>query len=83
LNLVQPTGAPGSGSVAGRIEAVFERDAEIVGARIGIAAQDGRVVLTGTVRSWRERDLVERVAWSAPGVTDIEDRIIVLGNAAP
>ncbi len=72
-----------SGSVAGRIEALFERDAEIDGTRIGIAAQGGRVVLAGTVRSWRERDLAERVAWSAPGVTEVEDRMIVLRNTTP
>jgi osmotically-inducible protein OsmY len=72
-----------SGSVAGRIEALFERDAEIDGTGIGIAAQGGRVVLTGTVRSWRERDLAERVAWSTPGVTEVEDRMIVLRNTAP
>lgn len=70
-----------SGSVAGRIEALFERDADIDGTRIGIAAQGGRVVLTGTVRSWRERDLAGRLAWSAPGVIEIEDRMIVQRNA--
>jgi len=72
-----------SGSVAGRIKALFERDAEIDGTGIGITAQGGRVVLTGTVRSWRERDLAERVAWSAPGVTEIEDRVTVQGNPVP
>ena len=72
-----------SGSVAGRIEALFERHAEIDGTGIRIASQGGRVVLTGTVRSWRERDLAERVAWSAPGVTEVEDRVAVQGGAAP
>lgn len=70
-----------SGSVAGRIEALFERDAGIDETRISIAAQGGRVVLTGTVRSWRERDLAERLAWSAPGVTEIEDRMAVQRDA--
>ena len=71
-----------SGGVAGRIEALFERDAEIDGTGIGIAAENGRVVLTGTVRSWRERDLAERVAWSAPGVVQVEDYVVVHGNDA-
>src|SRR3984893_15808141 len=35
------------------------------------------VVLKGTVRSWIEREEAERVAWSAPGVTKVEDRIVV------
>ena len=71
-----------SGDIAGRIEALFERDADIDGTGIRIAAQGGCVVLIGTVRSWRERDLATRMAWSAPGVTGIEDRIVVQGDAA-
>ena len=71
-----------SGDVAGRLEALFERDADIDGTGIRIAAQGGCVVLTGTVRSWRERDLAKRMAWSAPSVTGIEDRIVVQGDAA-
>jgi osmotically-inducible protein OsmY len=35
------------------------------------------VILEGTVRSWIEREEAERVAWSAPGVTKVEDRIVV------
>jgi len=36
-----------------------------------------KVILKGTVRSWAEREEAERVAWSAPGVTRVEDRIVV------
>ena len=35
------------------------------------------VILKGTVRSWIEREEAERVAWSAPGVTVVDDRIVV------
>lgn len=66
-----------SGDIPGRIEALFERDIEIGGTEIRITAQGGEVVLTGFVRSWRERDLAERVAWSAPGVRQVEDRLVV------
>ncbi|MGN9891131.1 BON domain-containing protein [Micromonospora sp. L31] len=37
------------------------------------------VVLGGTVRSWWERDEAERVAWSAPGVRAVDDRLVVTG----
>ena len=70
-----------SGDIAGRIEALFERGADLEGTGIRIAAQGGCVVLTGTVRSWRERDLATRMAWPASGVTGIEDRIVVQGDA--
>ena len=63
------------------VEALFERDADLEGTGIRIAAQGGCVVLTGTVRSWRERDLATRMAWPASGVTGIEDRIVVQGDA--
>jgi osmotically-inducible protein OsmY len=35
------------------------------------------VVLKGTVRSWIEGEEAERAAWAAPGVTKVEDRIVV------
>ncbi|MFG1950260.1 BON domain-containing protein [Micromonospora sp. NPDC048830] len=37
------------------------------------------VVLSGVVRSWWERDEAERVAWSAPGVRTVHDRLVVAG----
>ncbi len=71
-----------SGAIPGRIEALFERDVEIGGTEIRITAQGGKAVLIGHVRSWRERDLAERVAWSAPGVTQVEDHLVVQGGAS-
>ena len=37
----------------------------------------GLVVLSGTVSSWAEHDAAVAVAWSAPGITDVDDRIMV------
>jgi osmotically-inducible protein OsmY len=66
-----------SGGVAGAIEAVFVRESGLGATEIVIRADGGRVVLSGRVRSWRERDLAERIAWAAPGVTEVLDRITV------
>jgi osmotically-inducible protein OsmY len=55
----------------------FRRNAEVDANRITVEANGGEVVLKGTVRSWIERDEAERVAWSAPGVTKVDDRIVV------
>ncbi|WP_149540705.1 BON domain-containing protein [Siccirubricoccus phaeus] len=66
-----------SGDVAGRIEALFVREAGLGATEVVISAVGGKVVLSGRVSSWRERDLAERIAWAAPGVTEVLDRITV------
>jgi osmotically-inducible protein OsmY len=63
--------------VQAKIEAAFKRSAEIDARRVHVAAQEGKVVLTGNVRSWAERQEAERAAWAAPGVTQIDDRITI------
>jgi osmotically-inducible protein OsmY len=69
-----------SGDMAGRVEAVFVREAGLGATEVMIVASGGAVVLSGRVRSWREwRDLAERIAWAAPGVTEVTDRITVVG----
>jgi osmotically-inducible protein OsmY len=60
-----------------KIMDAFKRNAEVDANRITVEANGGEVVLKGTVRSWIERDEAERVAWSAPGVTRVDDRIAV------
>jgi osmotically-inducible protein OsmY len=60
-----------------KIQEAFRRNAEVDANRIVVEASGGEVILKGTVRSWAERQEAERVAWSAPGVTRVEDRIVV------
>jgi osmotically-inducible protein OsmY len=60
-----------------KIQEAFRRSAEVDANRIQVEANGGEVILKGTVRSWIEREEAERVAWSAPGVTKVEDRIVV------
>src|ERR1700732_42030 len=60
-----------------KIQEAFRRGAEVDANRIIVEANGGEVILKGTVRSWTERQEAERVAWAAPGVTKVEDRIIV------
>ncbi len=64
-------------TVKSKIESAFKRSAEVDSARVKVEAHDGQVILTGTVKSLNERDEAERAAWSAPGVTKVDDRITV------
>ncbi len=63
--------------VRAKIEAAFTRSAEIDARRVSVVVQDGKVILTGNVRSWAERQEAERAAWAAPGVTQVDDRLSV------
>jgi osmotically-inducible protein OsmY len=60
-----------------KIEDAFRRSAAIDANRIVVEANGSEVILRGTVRSWAERDEAERVAWAAPGVTKVDNRITV------
>lgn len=64
--------------VRNKIEAAFKRSAEIDARRVNVTAQDGKVILSGTVHSWAERQEAERAAWAAPGVTQVDDRLAVV-----
>ncbi|HEX6095887.1 MAG TPA: BON domain-containing protein [Thermoanaerobaculia bacterium] len=61
--------------VKGKIEAALKRSAEVDSKKIAVQASDGKVTLTGTVRSWVEREDAVNAAWSAPGVRNVVDQI--------
>ena len=59
------------------IEAAFERNAEFAADNISVSIDGGEVTLSGKVDSYYERTLAEKTAWSAPGVTQVNDLITI------
>lgn len=62
-----------------RIEDALSRQAEIDADRIKVTVEGGKVRLDGKVRGWFERDVAERAAWAAPGVSAVDDRVAISG----
>lgn len=60
-----------------RIEDAFRRQAGLDAASVTISTSGNKVTLGGKVKAWHERNLAEQAAWAAPGVTQVEDHIII------
>jgi osmotically-inducible protein OsmY len=76
-NVIGVKPAVSATEVKSKIEAALKRNAELDAKLITVEAHEGKVTLKGSVRSWAERSDAERAAWAAPGVTQVDDRIVV------
>ena len=76
LILIKPTVAPVD--VKGAIRGAFERHALLDARQIQAENNGGKVPLRGNVRRFIEREEAERTAWAAPGVTEVENRIVLI-----
>jgi osmotically-inducible protein OsmY len=73
--LVKPQAS--AAEVQSRIESAFRRNAELDAQQVRVELLDGKVTLHGQLHSWAERDEADRIAWAAPGVSEVENLIMV------
>lgn len=60
-----------------RIEEAFVRSAEVDARKLSVDVNDGEITLRGAVSSLREKEEAQRTAWSAPGVRQVNNEIVV------
>lgn len=62
-------------NVQRKIAAALQRNANLEAAKIKVDVDGGKVTLSGDVKAWYERKLVEDAVWAAPGVTNVVDNL--------
>jgi osmotically-inducible protein OsmY len=76
LIIIKPK-QPTPSDVKTAIKAAFERHALLDARKITVETSGSKVVLRGTLGSCLEREEAERAARSAPGVSEVENHIII------
>jgi len=75
ITLTQP---PEAQDATDAISGALRRDAMLAADALSVeTSSGGLVIVSGTVGSWTAHDHAVAAAWSAPGVTQVEDRIRV------
>jgi osmotically-inducible protein OsmY len=62
------------------IESALKRNWSIDAKDIMVNASDHKVTLTGTVKSWYQKNEATQIAWKAPGVRIVDNELIVEYN---
>ncbi|HEY6327892.1 MAG TPA: BON domain-containing protein [Blastocatellia bacterium] len=68
--------------VKSKIEDALRRCADVDYRRIAVEADGSSVKLSGSVRSWSQRQAAESIAWAAPGVSIVDNHITILLETA-
>jgi osmotically-inducible protein OsmY len=65
------------GDARHRIHAALQRNANLDARQITVSVDGNTVTLTGTVRTWAQRESVERAVADGPGITTVVNHIVV------
>jgi osmotically-inducible protein OsmY len=77
-NDITLTSTPDGRDIKNDISNAFRRSARLDADELSVdTTSNGTVILAGAVSSWAEHDEAVAAAWSAPGITEVDDRILV------
>lgn len=82
INLIRVKPGAAAEDIQAEIQKALARNAALEATKIVVEAKGGKVILKGVVQSLAEKEEAERAAWQAPGVTAVDNRLLV-GDPAP
>jgi osmotically-inducible protein OsmY len=77
IEVVPTPPTPSEPDVRTRITEALTRSAQVEASGIRVTTSPGTVTLEGSVSSMVERDAAMAAAWAAPGVSEVEDRLLI------
>ena len=75
LNLIIVSPKVSGTEIKQKINQTFHRSATIDSEKIQVELNGSKIILKGSVRSLAEKDDAEEAAWSAPGVSSVDNRL--------
>lgn len=76
-NLIKVEASIEPQNVKDKIRSAFERNATIDADNVNVRSVGHKIILSGAVQSWAEKKQAESAAWSAPGVTEVENDLSI------
>jgi len=77
MNHISVVSRGGERDLRRRIVQTMHANADIDARHIKVTVAEGRATLTGTVRTWLQRNAIERAVADAPGVTEVENCLMI------